>query len=470
MVYMFRIVQNTIQKHRLLQPGDHVLIAVSGGADSVALAYALHFLRRQYRLSLTLAHLNHGIRGGAADQDMNFVKELAWRLGLYCALGKVDVPRMARVRGVSLEMAAREARYDFLERVAREIRANCVATAHTADDQVETVFLKMARGVGPQGIGGIPYCTDRHGIRIIRPCRDVTHSEAVRFLRRYGLIWREDKSNSDMTFLRNRVRHQVLPLLESRLNPQIRRAILRMAELLREENEWLDSIARRLWNECVERAKRDKLNVDKLNRLPLAARRRVLRLWLVSGGVDADQLGFETIENIERLLVAPRGTRAVPISGALRVMRRYRSLAMEKNAVAVGIVFREKVAVPGETVLQDPGLRIITKWAAGIIRQRGVRAGDLPAAASLGAEAMGHSPLYVRSWKAGDRIHPLGMEGSRKLQDLFVDQKVPRDSRDRIPIFECRGEIVWIPGYRIARGWEVKNPRSPSLHIYVCQV
>lgn len=467
---MLRVVQKTIQKQRLLRPGDHVLVAVSGGADSVALAYCLHFLRKKYRILITLAHLNHGIRGRAADQDALFVKELAWRLGLSCVLGKANVPRLKRARGVSLEMAGREARYDFLERVAREVGANCIATAHTADDQVETVLLKLARGAGPQGLSGIPYCADRHGIPIIRPFRDVTHSEAVLFLRRHGLIWREDKSNSDMAFLRNRVRHQVLPLLESRLNPQVRRAILRTAELLREENEWMDSIACELWNQCVEYAKRDELSVDKLNRLPLAARRRVLRLWLMSGGVDADRLRFETIDHVERLLVAPRGTRAVSISGALRVMRRYRSLVIQKKTAAVGVAFREKVAVPGETILRDQGLRIIAKWAAGIIRKRGVRAGDLPAAASLGAEALRHSLLYVRSWKAGDRIRPLGMAGSRKLQDLFVDQKIPRESRDRVPIFECRGDIVWIPGYRVARGWEVKDSRNRSLHLDIRQV
>lgn len=467
---MLRIVQRTIRKHELLRPGDHVLIAVSGGADSVALVYALHFLKEQYRVSIALAHLNHRIRGRAADQDAQFVKELAWRLGLHCVQERTDVPRMARERGISLEMAARESRYKFLERTACEVGANCIATAHTSDDQVETAFLKLARGAGPQGISGIPYSADRRGLRIIRPCRDVTHAEAVRFLRRYGLGWREDKSNVDMTFLRNRVRHQILPLLESKLNPQVRRAILRTAELLREENEWLDSIARRLWSECVEGPKRNGLNVEKLNGFPLAARRRILRLWLVAGGVDPDQLGFETIENIERLLVAPRGTHAVPVAGALRVVRRYRRLTLEKHSVSAGGAFRERIAVPGETLLPEHGLRIITKWATGIIRKRGAQVGHLPAAASLGAEALCHSPLYVRSWKAGDRIRPLGMSGSCKLQDLFVDQKVPRDSRDRIPVFECRDAIVWIPGYRIARDWEVKESRAPSLHIYVRQV
>ncbi len=467
---MLRTVQHTIQKHGLLRAGDHVLVAVSGGADSVALAYALHFLWRQHRVSITLAHLNHRIRGRAADRDAAFVSELAWRLGLNCVQGRADVPFIARKRGISLEMAARESRYDFLEQTAREIGANCIATAHTADDQVETVLLKLTRGAGPQGVSGIPYCADRRGLRVIRPCRDVSHAEAVRFLRRHGLIWREDKSNLDMTFLRNRVRHQVLPLLESKLNPQVRRAILRTAELLREENEWLDSIARGLWGECAEGAKRDKLNVEKLNGLPLAARRRVLRLWLVAGGVDADQLGFETIENIERLLVAPRGTKAVPVSGAHRVVRCYKNLTLEKQAAEAAGSFSEKIAVPGETVLPGRGLRIVAKWATGVIRERGGRAGDLPAAASLGADAVGRSAILVRSWKAGDRMKPFGMTGSCKLQDLFVDQKVPRASRERVPVFECRGEIVWIPGYRIARGWEVKGSRAKALHIYVRQV
>ena len=150
-------------------------------ADSVALAYSLNFLKKQYRISITLAHLNHRIRGRAADQDAHFVKELAWRLGLPCVQGETDVPRAARARGISLEMAARESRYKFLEQTTREVGANCIATAHTSDDQVETVLLKLTRGAGPQGLGGISYSADRRGIRIIRPCRDVTHAEAVRF-------------------------------------------------------------------------------------------------------------------------------------------------------------------------------------------------------------------------------------------------------------------------------------------------
>ena len=447
-----------------------MLLAVSGGADSVALTYALHFLRKSFRLSITLAHLHHRIRGQAADQDAQFVNELAWKLGLHCVQGQADVPRLAREQGVSLEMAARASRYEFLERTAREIGAHCVATAHTADDQVETVLLKLARGAGPQGISGIPYCMERHGLRVIRPFRDVTHAEAVRFLRRYGLVWREDKSNLDMTFLRNRVRCQILPLLESKLNPQIRRAILRTAELLREENEWMDSMARGLWSECAEGATQNELKVETLNRLPLAARRRVLRLWLVSGGVEADQLGFDTIETIEKLLALPRGTRSVSLSGVLRVVRRYGRLTLEPQAAAPADALRERLVVPGETILPDHGLRIITQWTTGIVRQRGMRAGDLPAAASLGAKALRRSPLYIRSWKAGDRIRPLGMMGSCKLQDLFVDQKVPRDRRDRIPVFECRGHIIWIPGYRIARGWEVAGPQARSLHVCVFQI
>ncbi|MFH0953985.1 MAG: tRNA lysidine(34) synthetase TilS [Verrucomicrobiota bacterium] len=467
---MLRTVQRTIERHRLFRRGDHILVAVSGGADSVALAYALHYLKKRYRLSLTLVHLHHGIRGRAADEDARFVNELAWRLGLPCVQARVDVPRRARQAKLSLEMAARELRYDFFVRAAHAAGAGCVATAHTADDQAETILLKLARGAGPQGLSGIPHVTERHGLRIVRPLLDVTHPEVVRFLRRYGLKWREDESNLDPGFLRNRARHEILPLLESRLNPQVRRALLRTSELIREENEWLDTLARGLLGKCLERKRPAVLRVDPLKRLRLAARRRVIRLWLISREVDPECVDFDAVEGIERLLREPRGTRSVSLGGGRSVVRRYRALSLEQTAGAEEPSFCAPLVVPGETILPEQRLRVVTRWDRGVLRQTGAKVGELPAEASLGARAARRARLRVRSWQPGDPIRPLGLGGSKKLQDLFVDQKIPRDRRSQVPVLESRGEVVWLPGYRIARGWEVKDPSGPALHVFVRRI
>ncbi len=464
---MLRAIDQTLRKHRLIRRGDHVLVAVSGGADSVALAYALHFLRKRHHLQLTLAHLNHGIRGRAADEDARFVNELAWRLGLPCMQARIDVPRRAQHDRVSLEMAARDARYEYFARTAREVGADRLATAHTADDQVETIVLKMARGAGARGLGGIPYESVRRGLRVIRPMRDISHREAVAFLKRHGLAWREDQSNHDPAFLRNRVRYEILPILESRLNPQIRRALLRAGEVLRAEDEWLDQLAQKQFARCLARKGGLDLRVDRLGRLPLAARRRVLRLWLAAGGVDLDEVDFDAVERAEHLLEAPAGTRSVPLSERRRIVRRYQSLRLEGAGRARDAAFRCALIIPGETILPEQGLRIVTRWDHGLLRQTRARIGQFPAEASFGAAAVRRGRIVVRSWQPGDRIRPFGFGGSCKLQDVFVDQKIPADQRAAVPVLECRGEILWVPGYRVAQGWEVPDPAGASLHVWV---
>ncbi len=461
---MLQSIQQTIRRRGLLSRGARVLVAVSGGADSVALAYVLQYLRKPWHLDLTLAHLNHGIRGRAADEDAKFVAELAWRLGLSCVIEKADVPRLARRSGVSLEMAARKARYEFLVRAAREVGADCIATAHTADDQVETVLLRVFRGTGPQGLGGIPYEGRWRGAKVVRPMLDVTHRAAVAFLKRHGLRWREDATNRDLDYLRNRVRHQLLPGLESKINPQVRQAVLRLSELMRDESEWVDALALRLFRRCVDPRHPEILLVNTLRRHPVAVRRRITRLWLGREGVDVERVDFQTMSRLDGLHEDTRGTRAVVLPGGFRVVRRYGWLVAEKNDEPPS-AFRVRLKIPGEVVLPEPGVRIVTSWGRGIIRQRGGEIGKWPAEASLNAGAIGAAPLFVRSWRRGDRVKPLGMKGSRKLQDVFVDRKVPRDLRPRVPLIECRGEVVWVPGYHVARGWEVPSGARRALHI-----
>ena len=446
-----------LDAYRLAKPGTHMLLAVSGGADSTAMLLACHELAPSRALRLTVAHLNHRIRGKAADADARFVQDLCERLGVRCAIGRADVPGLARRKRISIEMAAREARYRFLTRTAHQIGAAAIATAHTKDDQAETLLLKLARGAGPEGLSGIAPFTDRPDRpALIRPLLSVSRNEVEAFLRKRGQTWREDVSNQDRSHLRNRVRYGLLPMLESELNPAIRETLARTAEIMREENAWMDAEARRL---CPEA----ELDVDRLTDLPAALRRRVLRIWLGAHGVPTDCIDFSAVNRIERVVAQARGTRSIELPGGSIIRRRYRMLNVERRTKPAP--FRLALKVPGETLLPDLGLRVRAEIVPGIVRVKS-RCGDLPAGCSLSRKAIGRRKLYVRSWRPGDRMNPLGMTGSRKLQDIFTDAKVPADRRPTLPVFECGGEIVWIPGYRIARGWAV-GAAAPAVQVRV---
>ena len=447
--------------------GQAVLVAVSGGADSVALLHQLQSVARARRLRLTVAHFHHGIRGTAADEDAAFVRRLAHRLHLRCVIGKGDVPRLARSKGLSLEMAARAARYAFLARTARRLDADVVATAHTADDQAETILLNLLRGTGAGGLAGIPRRSVIHGVTVFRPLLDVTRNQIVAYLKTRKLTWREDESNQDPAFLRNRVRHDLLPMLERKFNPQVRAALLRAGRILRAEHTWLDELARLILADCTAPAGPDRLRTDRLRLHPLAARRRVVRLWLTQCGLPAEHADFEAVERIERLLGQARVSAAIQLGGGWLVQRRQGGLSMVRAPADTPAGFEAVIRVPGTTVLADQCLRIVAALQPGLFRERSERPGALPARASLNAEVWHRRRLTGRSWQPGDRMRPYGFVGSKKIQDILTDGKVPRGERSRLPLIVCGGQIVWLPGYRIAQGWEVAAPYRCALQLVV---
>ena len=237
---MLKKLQSAIKDHELLEQGQRVLIGVSGGADSVSLVHALKELAPDLKITLLIAHLDHMVRGKEAEEDAEFVRSLARSLKIQCIVERADIPQMAKNRGISIEMAAREARYASFGRTGRKLKADVVVTAHTADDQAETVLLKLARGAGPAGSAGIARITTNGTMTVVRPMLDISREEVLAFLNKRSLEWREDKSNQDTLFLRNRVRHVVLPLIEAALNPQAKKALCRFADIAGEEDSHME--------------------------------------------------------------------------------------------------------------------------------------------------------------------------------------------------------------------------------------
>jgi len=454
-----------IRRHDLIRPGQHVLVAVSGGADSVALLYVLRELKRQFRLRLTVAHLNHKIRGRAADEDARFVKQLARRLHLDFAGGMAAVPRLAGRLGISLEMAGRRARYSFLEKTALARGCHLVATAHTADDNAETILLMLARGCGLQGLTGIAPSSQIGKTTVIRPFLGIERRAIERYLRERNIAWREDISNADPAFLRNRVRHELLPLLEAKYNKGIRRALINLADVLRGENEFMEAFAAAVYAEACDESGRV-LNCAIAAKHHSAVRRRVLRHWLKTNGIQAGMLDFQTINKLDGLLMNPARGRSLELAGGIIIRRNYQWLAIEEQRTEPNGNFSHKIRIPGRTMLPEARLIVRAELGSGADCERAVF-GKFPVRASVSLKKLGHKQILARSWRPGDRMRPYGLAGSKKIQDIFSDAKFPAVMRRRLPIFECGGEIIWIPGYRIAEGWQVPGAAAKALHLTV---
>jgi tRNA(Ile)-lysidine synthase len=437
---------------------NHILVAVSGGADSIALLHLLHDAARIHHGRLTVAHLHHGIRTTEAEADAGFVKATARRLNIPFVMGRVAVPALAKRRGISLEMAAREARYAFLLRVARTVKADAIALAHTADDQVETVLLKLVRGAGRAGLSGMEARVHLKGIPVVRPMLGMSRADIESLLRERNIAWREDESNRDLSFLRNRVRHELLPLLERHYNPKIRETLLRTRDLLAAEDEWMDRLAQELLGGLHEKGE-GSLDCRGLQDHPLAARRRVILAWLRQHGVPEPGLNFEKVSRVDSMGNRMRGSATLELAGGWRVHRRYDRLYVLNPGACPqarrGDTKPVKLKIPGITRVPGLGLRVTASIVGSVVRDRGARPGQWPSRCTLSLAVLGRRSLWIRCRRAGDRMHPYGMQGSKKIQDILVDAKVPLMQRSRIPLVECEGEVVWLPGYRLSRHWAI---------------
>lgn len=454
---MLEKVWNTIVRRRLLRGRDRVVVGVSGGADSIALLHALHALGHRAKIELMAAHLNHGIRGSEADIDEEFVRLSAWRLGVACMTDREDVPARARVEGESLEMAGRAARLRFFARVAEAFGADAVAVAHTADDAAETFLLRLLRGSGTAGLGGLAAESRIGGVRLVRPLIDVTRAEVEAFLRAHRIPWREDMTNRDLSIPRNRMRIELIPLLERHYQPRIREILVRTAEAVRADAELLEPQIRRAFSRAREA---DGLSVRALASLPPALRRHVFARWLRAGGVDPSRIDARMIERLDDLV--QREARAADLADGLVARVRQGLLEMGYPNAPKPAPAPASLPIPGS--VRWGGFRVRAELGHGILRPPRGRAGAFPAEASIRLPAADEQLSVAAPWP-GARIAPVGLAGSVKLQDLFVNHRVPSTDRKLMPLVVCGSEVVWVPGYRVAQRWAVPEEGAICVHL-----
>lgn len=462
-----------IEEHALLpESGEvgEVVVAVSGGADSLCLLHVLHRLcgpgKRFPAVRIRVAHLNHRLRS-EASAEAEAVARLASEWGLSVTIGEEDVPALAREEGRSLEEAAREARYRFLRAVAH---GQPVAVAHHADDQVETLLLHLLRGGGLASMVGMqPRQQD-----IIRPLLAVTHAETVAYCREHGLAALEDASNTDPRFLRNRVRHELLPLLES-LNPGIRATLLRNAEVARVDAQWIEEQVSDHWQHVVlaEQGQCIEVDVEKLLLLPLSLQRHLLRrvtARLCGGQSPLELRHYQLIEQLfQRAPLSGQAqgqeNKSLDLPQGLRLTSNFRTATFERlskqNAqkergdiapVSVSLPVPGRVVVPGTALLAI--VETLPDDLLDAVREVLERE-DWPAlwrllpssryTVYIDAEIAGSS-LEVRTRRAGDRIRPLGMAHEKKVKDMLIDKHIPRLERNSIPLFFSPSHCLWLAG------------------------
>jgi len=426
----------------MLGTGNRVGVAVSGGADSVALLHVLANLAPEYPLELVVLHLNHGIRGEEADRDEAFVRELAGSIGVPFESERVSIPALREERGGSLEDLCREERYAFFERMASRHKLDKIALGHTLNDQAETVIMRFLRGSGLEGLKGFLPVRDRI---YIRPLMEITRDEILSFLGEEGILFVTDSSNKDETYLRNRIRGRLVPELKASYNVRLEENIGRTAEILRLEDDFIRESVAGIIDEWGIDTGRARLPVSKLKELHPALLWRLIKAILESHSPVKNGIGYLHVKAVADLIDGPSPSASADLPFNLTARREYADLIIAPDqGSSDGCDFLYEVQLPGSVDIGQTGRRMVFDLVgAGEADARS----DNPVFMDYSAISF---PLVVRSMRTGDRIRPLGMEGTKKVAALLMDEKVPKARRRSIPLLADRTSVLWVPGVRLS--------------------
>ena len=460
-----------MKKYSMINEGDKVLVAVSGGADSVALLNMLFCLRQKLSISLHVAHLNHMFRGEESFDDAEFVKKLAALYDLPVTVQHIDVPAYKKQFGLSSQSAARTVRYAFFRETAALESASRVALAHHADDQAETVLLHFLRGTGAAGLRGMLPVRDNF---YIRPILCLRRQEIEHYSNNKNLAWRIDSSNLKTDYRRNKIRMHLLPLLEKEYNNRLVPALNRLGEICREEEEYLEVLTFNEYNKLTtfKKAGQITFSVKELNQIAIAVQRRILRLaWQEITG-DSQDLGFEQVDKALGLLKNHVTGGRVELPKGIRVVKSYDNFCVisGKNERTGELAYSYELMVPGQIYLPEINKTLscevlnsqaVTEKYEGI----NLRSFKLPKNEALLDYDRVSFPLHVRRRQQGDVFSPLGLFGSMKLKKYYINQKVLREDRDNTPLVVGGGKIIWVGGMQIAESVKINRDTKNFLYL-----
>ncbi|HTR81944.1 MAG TPA: tRNA lysidine(34) synthetase TilS [Bacteroidota bacterium] len=437
----------------LIPKASRVLAAVSGGVDSVVLLDLLSSLANEWDLDIAILHVNHQLRGGESDADEKFVGSLAAKYKVPVYIARVETKAEAVRKKISVQEAARHLRYAFFAAKKSELNADVVATAHNANDNAETMFLNFVRGTGLDGLAGIPL--HRRDAHIVRPLLQTTRKEIASYAKEKKLMYREDSSNKTEKYTRNFVRREVFPLLEKRINPALVKTLSQSSKIFKEAADFLDGFVRDLYPTIVS-VENDGLcfRSEALKKQHRYIRQMVVHHAFIEKGIDPSA---ERISSFVSLVEGEKGMRvdcgngwrAEQTGGSILLLKSRPessfSFSLEKEGTVTGDFFSLSVHK-----CKNVPNKLGTNSSIEYVDARKVR-----------------FPLRVRSWKEGDSFIPLGMKQRKKVSDLFVDLKIPRMEKGRIPIVESNGSIVWVAGCRIDDRYKITSNSSAAYKLSI---
>jgi len=452
-------VAETIQSRRLFRPGESILVAVSGGLDSLVLLHLLHHLATANKWRLSVAHLNHRLRGRSSDADERLVQTVCKKLALPVFVECAGVRELAGDQKLSIEMAARKARHEFLARVAAREKISTIAFAHHADDQVELFFIRLLRGSGGEGLAGMRWRNPSpfaKGVQIVRPLLGETKSALRDFAAKHQIKFREDATNDSLDILRNRIRHELLPLMKNKYQPTLTRIVLRLMDILGGEADLAKAMAEDWMTQAQKStsASRTRLFAE----LSLAVQRRCIQSQLLAEEIAPD---FELIEKL-RLMPGKYVTVSQSDTAPFNVFRDTEGFVHRRSSDVAKFNNGSYNLSLSESAGQATFDGVAISW-----HTQAKPGKNLPKQASrteyFDAESVGPRAV-LRHWRKGDRFQPIGMPSAVKLQDLFVNQRVPRALRHQLVVAESeKGEVFWVEGLRISERFKLTKATKRRL-------
>lgn len=454
---MINKVKETIVKEELIQIGDKIIVGISGGPDSVCLLHILASLKEEYHLTIYGAHLNHNFRGIESQLDAHYVSKLCEDLNLICFIKSIDVAQFSESNGFTFEEAGRILRYQFFDEVSEKVGANKVAVAHNLNDQAETILMRFLRGTGMEGLTAIHHSRGK----VIRPLLNITRPEIEDYCSVHNLSPRLDKTNLEPIYHRNKVRLELIPYLKENYNPNIVETLARTAEILKKDSSFMELEAKKAYEtlKISESENRVELSIRGINQLHDALRVRALRFACEDLVGKKDVLEYKHIISVLDLLENGQTAkkRSLPMGIIVKISYEKLIFTIDKFEYEKDFIYELQINSRQfiDEISQGIIINLYSKEEIGdISRDKYVKSFDYDKVKSR---------LNVRNRRAGDRFWPLGLTGSKKLKDFFIDLKIDREQRDLIPLLCDGDEIMWVVGYRMSEAYKVNNETTRVL-------